>query len=57
MTEPSDGKACGNTIEPGRLHANPAARLCSDRAIEAEANRKRTQRAGGGRRMLLIAVM
>lgn len=49
VAEPSDGicKTCGTTIEPERLHANPAALMCSDCAIEAEANKRRAQRTGG----------
>lgn len=46
---PSTGvcRSCSVTIEPERLRANPAARLCQDCAAEAEEARKRVQRVGG----------
>ena len=48
-TVPSTGvcQSCQAVIEPERLHANPAARLCCDCAAEEEAARKRAQRVGG----------
>jgi RNA polymerase-binding transcription factor DksA len=46
---PSSGicQSCHDAIEPERLRANPAARLCRDCAAESEAARKRAQRTGG----------
>jgi len=45
---PSSGicQSCQDVIEPERLQANPAARLCRDCAAEDEAARKRAQRLG-----------
>jgi RNA polymerase-binding transcription factor DksA len=48
-TTPSSGicQSCREPIEPERLRANPAARLCRDCAAEDEAARKRARRVGG----------
>ena len=48
-TAPSTGvcQSCQDVIEPERIRANPAARLCHDCAAEIEAARKRAQRLGG----------
>jgi RNA polymerase-binding transcription factor DksA len=46
---PSNGicDSCRDAIEPERLHANPAARLCCGCAAEEEADLKRRQKVGG----------
>jgi len=46
---PSNGicESCRDAIEPERLHANPAARLCCECAADEETDRKRRQKVGG----------
>ena len=39
-------QSCHDAIEPERLQANPAARLCRDCATEDEAARQRARRLG-----------
>jgi len=39
-------QSCQDAIEPERLQANPAARLCRDCAAEDEAARQRARRLG-----------